>query len=141
MTTSTLKTIWLFLTSLIPAGVFYITESEHIAIFIFVIMYLLDMVTGFMKAKYLEQSITSRKMGVKFIRKINMYGITIALFFLISRLPIPLIDFSFVWVISVLALTEFYSNVENLACMGFYMPTKIIKRINKVVICDDCDIK
>jgi len=141
MTTTTLKTIWIGVLAIIPAGIFYITDMEHTALFLFVCLYLLDIITGLLKAKKLGQYITSRKLANKTMFKFAKYSATIALAFFLSRLPIPFIDFSFLYMITWLALTEGYSNMENLICAGVPFPQKFIIKMKKVIQCDDCEIK
>lgn len=135
------KGFFLPISSIIPAGIFYITEAEYAAMFILICLYLLDIITGLIKSKFLKIPITSKSATRKTLPKGILYMFALIVFYLGSRLPIPLVDFSFVYIVSVIAMIELYSNLENLACMGLDLPQKIINKINNKIICDDCNIK
>ena len=139
MQTSTIKTIWITILAIIPASMCIISEAEHSALFAFVVLYFLDVITGLLKAHKTGIIITSHKLWRKTLGKGIPYIIAIGVFYIVSRLPIPFIDCSFCYLVCWLALTETYSNIENLACMGIKFPEKIVKRINKVLHCEDCE--
>jgi len=127
---TTLRTIWISILSVIPASYCVISEAEYSALFAFVALYLIDIATGLIRSHKTGVLITSNSLWNKTLGKGIPYAIAIIVFYIVSRLPIPIIDYSFCYIISFLAMTEAYSNLENLAALGIKFPAEIIKKIN-----------
>ena len=123
------KFLWSkLLISLLPAGIFIITDTHREVLAIVLWLIIIDTILGVAIAIRFKKVRSSRM--IKAIHKFLLYMTALATAYLISCLDVPVVGYFYLYVGAFLATTEGISIFEKLSIFGLNLPKKFLSKLN-----------
>lgn len=125
-----LKFIWSkLLITLLPTGVFIITDTHREILSIVLWLLIIDTFLGLTVAIKYKQ-VRSNRMA-RALHKFLLYMSALATAYLISCLDIPVVEYFYLYIGAFISITEATSNFEKLSLLGFKLPKKFLSKLNE----------
>lgn len=123
------KFLWTkLLIALVPTGIFIITDTHREVLAIVLWLLIIDTVLGVAVAvKY--KKVCSNRM-IKAVHKFLLYMIALATAYLVSCLDVPIVGYTYLYIGSIISITEATSNFEKLSLLGLKLPKKFLSKLN-----------
>jgi phage-related holin len=120
--------LWLKIIALIPLCFFDIDEHERIVIFALLVIMILDLLLGMMKASFIDKNFDWSLMGKKFSKKFVLFFVFLLASYVLSK-AFSLVGFWFYMATGLVCFSEFGSMAKKAQALGLPIRSDIVEQI------------
>jgi len=119
---------WIKTIALIPLCFFNIDEREKIVIFALLVIMILDLFLGMMKASFIDKDFDWSLMGKKFSKKFVLFFVFLLASYVLSK-AFSLVNFWFYMATGLVCFSEFGSMAKKAQALGLPIRSDIVEQI------------